>query len=86
MTVVYLKSNTSLSELSKTFEDYFEKITIKPKEMHLMRGDSNIDQSKTNANHLTLENVLGGNDLSNMSLTGFTKKTINSQTRIDVVY
>ena len=35
---------------------------------------------------MTLENVLVGYDLNNMSLTGFTSETINSQTRIDIVY
>ena len=35
---------------------------------------------------MTLGNVLGGYDLNNMSLTGFTRETINSQTRIDIVY
>ena len=86
LTVIYLKPNTSLSELSKTFQENFEKITLKPKQMHLICGDLNIDQSKTNANFLTLENVLGGYDLNNMSLTGFIRETINSQTRIDIVY
>ena len=63
LTVIYLKPNTSLSELSKTFQEYFEKITLKPKQMHLMCGDLNIDHLKTNAKFLTLENVLGGYDL-----------------------
>ena len=56
--------------------------------MHLMCGDLNIGHSKTNAKSSTLENVLGEYDLNKMSLTGFTnkKKTINSQTRIDIVY
>ena len=51
-----------------------------------MCEDLNIDHSKTIAKFLTLENVLGGHGLSNMSLTGFTRETINSQTKIDVVY
>ena len=54
--------------------------------MHLMCGDLNIDHSKTNAKFSTLENVLGGSDLNNMSLTAFTRETNNSQTRIDIVY
>ena len=33
-----------------------------------------------------MQKVLGGYDLNNMSLTGFTRETINSQTRIDIVY
>ena len=41
---------------------------------------------KTKAKFLTLENVLGGYDLNKISLTGFTCETINSQTRIDIVY
>ena len=86
LTVVYLKPNTSLSELSKTFEDYFEKNNAQAKQMHLMCRDLNIDHSKTNAKFLTLENVFGGYDLNNMSLTGFTRETINSQTRTDIVY
>ena len=80
LTVIYLKPNTGLSELSKIFQEYFEKITLKPKQMPLMCGDLNIDHSKTNAKFLTLENVLGGYDLNNMSLTGFTREAINSQT------
>ena len=51
-----------------------------------MCGDLNIDHSKTNAKFVTLENVLGGYDLNNMSVTGFTRETNNSQTRIDIVY
>ena len=86
LTVIYLKPNTGLSELSKTFQEYFEKITLKTKQMHLMCGDLNIDQSKTNAKFLTLENILGGYDLNNVSLTGFTRETINSQTRTNIVY
>ena len=86
LTVLYLKPNTSLSELSKSFEEYFEKMTLKPKQMHLICGDLNIDHSKANAKISTLENVLGGYDLNNMSLTGFTSETINSQTRNDIVY
>ena len=86
LTVIYLKPNTSLSEFSKTFEEYFEKITLNPKRMHLMCGDLNIDHTKTNANFLTLESVLGWYDHNNMSLTGFTRDTINSQTRIDIVF
>ena len=54
--------------------------------MHLMCRDLNTDHSKTKAKFLTLENVLRGYDLNNMSLTGFTRETINSQTRIDIVY
>ena len=49
LTVIYLKPNTSLSELSKTFQEYSQKITLKQKQMHLMCGDLNIDHSKTNA-------------------------------------
>ena len=86
LTVVYLKTNTSLSELPKTFEEYFEKMALKPKQMHLMCGDLNIDHSKTNAKFSTLEIVFGGYDLNNMSLTGFTRETINSQTRNGIVY
>ena len=48
LTVVYLKSNTSSSELSEIFEEYFEKTTLKPKHMHLMWADLIIDHSKTN--------------------------------------
>ena len=59
---------------------------IKPKEMYLMCEDLNIDHSKTIAKFLTLENVLGGYDLSKKSLTGYTRETNNSQTKIDVVY
>ena len=51
-----------------------------------MCGDLNIDHSKTNAKFFNLENVLGGYDLNNMSRTGFTRETIISQTRIDLVY
>ena len=86
LTVIYLKPKTSLSELSKSFQEYFEKITFKPKQMHLTSGDLNINHSKTYAKFLTLENVLGGYDLNNMSLTGFTRETIISQTRIGIVY
>ena len=85
LTVVYLKPKTSLSELSKKFEEFFEKMTLKPKQMHLMRGDLNVDQSKTNAKFSTLENVLRGYDLNKMSQTRFARETINSQTRIDIV-
>ena len=84
--VVYLKTTTSLSELSKTFEESFETTTVKPKEMHLMCWDLNFDHSKTNEKFSTLENILGGYDLSNMSLTGSTREAIISQTRINVVY
>ena len=63
-----------------------KKITLKPKQMHLMCGDLNIDHSKTNAKFLTLKNVLGGNDLNNMSLTGFTRETINFQTKKYIVF
>ena len=83
-TAVYLKPNTSLSELSKTFGEYFENDT-QAKKMHLKCGDLNIDHSKTNGKFSTLENVLGGYDLIKMSLTGFTRETINYQTRIDIV-
>ena len=86
LTAVYLKPNANLSELSKTFEDYFEKITLKPKQMHLMCGDLNIDHSKTNAKFSSLENVPRGYDMNNMSLTGFTRETTSSQTRNDIVY
>ena len=51
--------------------------------MHLMCGGLSIDHSKTNANFSTLKEVLGGYDLKNMSLTEFTRETINSQTRLD---
>ena len=50
--VIYLKPNTNLSELSKTFHEYFEKITLKQKQMHLMCGDLDIDHSKTNEKFL----------------------------------
>ena len=86
LTVIYLKPNTSLSELSKTFQEYFEKITVKPKQKALMCGDLNIDHSKTNAKFLTLEIFLGGYDLNNKSLTGFPRENINSQTRIEIIY
>ena len=33
-----------------------------------------------------MQNVLGGYVLNDMSLTGFTRETINSQPRIDVAY
>ena len=52
--------------------------------MHLMCGEIKTDHSKTNAKFSTLENVLGGYDLNNMSPTRFTRETINSQTRIDI--
>ena len=39
LTVIYLKPNSILSEFSKTFEENFEKIALKPKQMHLMCGD-----------------------------------------------
>ena len=58
-------------------------MTLKPKQMC---GDLNIDHSKTNAKFSTLENVPRGYDLNNMSLTGFARETINSQTRIVIVY
>ena len=59
-------------------------MTLKLKQMHLMCGDLKTDHSKTNVKLSTLKNVLGGYDLNNMSLTGITSQTINSQTRIDV--
>ena len=46
LTVIYLKTNTSLSEMSKTFQEYFEKITLKPKQMHLMCEGLKIYHSK----------------------------------------
>ena len=49
-----------------------------------MCGDLNIDHSKTNAKFSSLENVLGGYDLNKQER--FTRETINSQTRIDIVY
>ena len=54
--------------------------------MHVMCVDLNIDHSKTNAKFSTLENVLGGYDLNNMSPTRFTRETIIFQTRTDIVY
>ena len=56
------------------------------KKMHLTSGELNIDHSKTNAKFSTLENVLGGYDPSNMSLPGFTRETINSQTRTELMW
>ena len=53
--------------------------------MHLMCGGLSFDHSKSNANFSTLKEVLGGYDLNNMYLTEFTRETINSQTRLDVV-
>ena len=41
LTVIYLKPNTSLPKLSKTFLEYFEKITLKAKQMHLMCEELN---------------------------------------------
>ena len=88
LTVVYPKNNTSSSELSKFFGYYFEKMALifSSKQMRLMRGDLNIDPSETNSNFLTLKNALGRYDLNNMSLRRFNSETINSQTKIDVVY
>ena len=61
-------------------------MTLKPKQMHLICGDLNFYHSKTNAKFSTLENILEGYDLNSMSLTGFTRETVNSQTKIDIVY
>ena len=54
--------------------------------MQLMWGDLNFDHSKTNAKFLTLKKCFRGYDGNDMSPTGFTRQTIISQTRIDVVY
>ena len=77
LTVVFLKPYTSSSELSKTFEEF------KPKQKPLKCEDLIIDHSKTNAKLSTSNKILGGCDLNNMSLTGFTRETIISQKRTD---
>ena len=66
----------------KFLRNTLKKMTLKPKQMHLMSGDLNIDHSKTNAKTSTFKIVLGGYDLNNMSLTGITREAINPQTKM----
>ena len=85
LTVIYIKPNTSINEISETFQMFFEELTREPEQLHIVCGDFNIDHSKKN-NNTELKDIVSSYNLSNMSNAGYTRESAKSRTNIDVVY
>ena len=86
LTVIYIKPNTSINEISETFQMFFEKLTPEFEQLHIVCGDFNIDHSSKNNKFTKLKDILSSYNLSNMSNAGYTRESAKSRTNIDVVY
>ena len=86
LAVIYIKPNTSINEISETFQMFFEELTPEPEQLHIVCGDFNIDHSSKNNKFTKLKDILSSYNLSNMSNAGYTRESAKSRTNIDVVY
>ena len=65
---------------------FFEELTPEPEQLHIVRGDLNIDHSSKINKFSKLKDILSSYNLSNMSNAGYTRESAMSRTNIDVVY
>ena len=86
LTVIYIKPNTSINEISETFQMFFEELTPDSEQLHIVCGDFNIDHSSKNIKLTKLKDIFSSYNLSNMSNVGYTRESAKSRTNIDVVY
>ena len=86
LTVIYIKPNTSINEISEIFQMFFEEMTPEPEQLNIVCGDFNIDHSSKNNKFTKIKDTLSSYNLSNMSNAGCTRESAKSRTNIDVVY
>ena len=86
LTVIYIKPNTSINEISETFQMFFEELNPEPEQLHIVCRDFNIDHSSKNIMLTKLKDIFSSYNLSNMSNVGYTRESAKSRTNIDVVY
>ena len=86
LTVIYIKPNISINEISEIFQMFFEELTPDPEQLHIVCGDFNIDHSSKNIKLTKLKDIFSSYNLSNMSNVGYARESAKSRTNIDVVY
>ena len=84
--MIYIKPNTSINEISETFQMFFEELTPEPEQLHIICGDFNIDHNSKNIKLTKLKDIFSSYNLSNMSNVGYARESAKSRTNIDVVY
>ena len=86
LTLIYIKPNTSINEISETFQMFFEELTLGPELLHIVCREIKIDHSSKNIKLTKLKDIFSSYNLSNMSNVGNTRESAKSRTKIDVVY
>ena len=86
LTVIYIKPNTIINEISKTFQMFFKELTREPEQLHIVCGDFKIYHSSKNIKLIKLKDIFSSYNLSNMSDVGYTRESAKSRTNIEVVY
>ena len=78
-----MKPTTSLKNCREVLHNYFEKVEIKPGDMHFLCGCLIIDHNKPCSK---LKNVLYAFDLRNCQTIGSTRETSTSKSSIHVAF
>ena len=58
LTVIYIKPNTSINEISENIQIFFDELTPEPEQLHSVCGGINIDHSSKNIKLTKLEDLL----------------------------
>ena len=86
LTMIYIKPNTRINEISGTCQMFFEELTPEPEQLHIVCGVLNIDHACENIKFTKLKDIFISYILSSMSNVGYTRESAKSRTNIDVVY
>ena len=86
LTVIYIKPNTSINEISETFQMFFEELNPELEQLHIVCGDFNIDHSGKNIKLTKFKDIFSSYNLSNMSNVGYARESAKSRTNIDVLF
>ena len=84
--MIYIKPNTSINEISETFQKFFEELTPERQQLHIVCGDFKIEYSSTNIRLTKLKDIFSSYNLSNMTNVGYIRESAKSGNNIDVVY